>query len=146
MPSKDPDRARSWFINAVNRFIEGARLERDRVIRTAAEAPRLLEGTPHEVVNLTGIPDNDLDYYVYELGRLQDAARPQASTALRSAQHLRDIGAPRRCRFEDDERSPRALDRRVHARRLYKAVPQIDREAADKIAGLIFGDGGDARS
>lgn len=39
-----------------------------------AGAPRLLEGS-HEVVNLTGIPDNDLDYYVYELGRLQDAAR-----------------------------------------------------------------------
>jgi hypothetical protein len=26
-------------------------------------------------VNLTGLPDNDLDYYIYELGRLQDAAR-----------------------------------------------------------------------
>lgn len=26
-------------------------------------------------MNLTGVPSNDLDYYAYELGRLQDAAR-----------------------------------------------------------------------
>lgn len=39
------------------------------------EPVRLLEGTPHEVVDLTGQPGNDLDYYIYELARLQDAAR-----------------------------------------------------------------------
>jgi hypothetical protein len=75
MPSSDPDRARSRFIRAVKRSIEGARLERTRIQHACDSAPRLLEGTEHEVVNLTGLPDNDLDYYVYELGRLQDAAR-----------------------------------------------------------------------
>jgi hypothetical protein len=30
------------------------------------------------VINLTDTPDNDLDYYAYELGRLQDAAREMA--------------------------------------------------------------------
>lgn len=75
MPSVDRDRARSRFILAVKRFIAGARLERERLHRMAASAPRVLEGSEQEVVNLTGLPDNDLDYYIYELGRLQDAAR-----------------------------------------------------------------------
>lgn len=59
----------------MKRFIEGVSLERQRIIAATATAPRLLEGTASEVVNLTGLPSNDLDYYVYELGRLQDAAR-----------------------------------------------------------------------
>lgn len=75
MPSSDLDRARSRFINSVRRFIEGARRQRARIIAAAAEAPRILEGTPYEVVNLTEVPSNDLDYYVYELARIQDAAR-----------------------------------------------------------------------
>ncbi len=75
MISTDLDRARSRFINAINRFIVGARLQRERLATTAAKAPRLLEGTPEEVIDLTGTPGNDLDYYVYELGRLQAAAR-----------------------------------------------------------------------
>lgn len=75
MPTVDLDRARSRFIQAVKRFIAGARLEKDRLHDMTASAPRLLEGTQHEIVNLTSLPDNDLDYYIYELGRLQDAAR-----------------------------------------------------------------------
>lgn len=75
MPTSDPDRARSRFIAAVKRFIQGARLERDRIVEGAASAPRLLEGTPQEAIDLTSVPENDLDYYAYELVRLQDAAR-----------------------------------------------------------------------
>ena len=71
----DLDRARSRFISATKRIIQGLQLQRKRVLDTTASAPRLLEGGPHEVVNLTGIPGNDLDYYVYELARLQDVAR-----------------------------------------------------------------------
>jgi hypothetical protein len=40
----------------------------------SAQAPRLFAGTDHEVVDLRGEVGNDLDYYVYELGRLQDLA------------------------------------------------------------------------
>ncbi len=69
------DRGRSRFIHAVDRFIEGARLEKERLRQNSQSAPRLLTGTLYEVVDLTGIPGNDLDYYIYELGRLQDAAR-----------------------------------------------------------------------
>lgn len=75
MPSKDPDKAVSRFITAVTRIQRGLRLQRDRVLSHSAQAPRLLEGTPHEVVDLTAVPANDLDYYAYDLGRLQDAAR-----------------------------------------------------------------------
>ena len=71
----DLDRARSRFVHATKRFLQGARLQRQRVLDTSASAPRLLLDSPHEVVDLTGRPDNDLDYYVYELARLQDVAR-----------------------------------------------------------------------
>lgn len=75
MPSADLDKARSRLIEAVRRSLAGARLQRDRIRNIAANAPKLLEGTEYEVVNLTGQPDNDLDYYAYELARLQDTAR-----------------------------------------------------------------------
>ena len=40
-----------------------------------AQAPKLFGGTGHEVTDLTGGTGNDLDYYVYELARLQDLTR-----------------------------------------------------------------------
>lgn len=75
MPSKDPDKAISRFITMVKRFHDGARIQRSRILDSSAAAPRLMPGTPYEVKNLTDVPPNDLDYYVYELVRLQDAAR-----------------------------------------------------------------------
>jgi len=75
MATGDLDSARSRFIAAVIRVERGLDLERDRIAEGAAHAPRLLEGTEHEVVDLTSVPGNDLDYYIYELGRLQDIAR-----------------------------------------------------------------------
>jgi hypothetical protein len=75
MPTKDPDKAASRFIAAVRRFQAGIHLERQRIIDARHNAPKLLPGEPHEVVDLTSVPVNDLDYYVYELGRLQDVAR-----------------------------------------------------------------------
>ena len=71
----DLDTSRSRLIGATKQVIAGLRLQRTRILDAAAEAPRLLEGTPHEVVNLTDAPDCDLTYYVYELARLQDLAR-----------------------------------------------------------------------
>lgn len=71
MATADPDRARLRFIFAITRFINGARLEKERLRRRGKEAPRL----PPGIVDLTDSPGNDLDYYIYELGRLQDAAR-----------------------------------------------------------------------
>jgi hypothetical protein len=73
IPTASPhlDQARSRFIRSTRRFIEGARLQRERVLERSATAPRLLEGSPHEVIDLTGQPSTDLDYYTYEMARLQ---------------------------------------------------------------------------
>jgi len=87
MTSTDPDRARSRFISAVQRIIGGARLCRERVLAGRNTAPKLLANTPYEVVNLTGVPPNDLDYYTYELGRLQDTAR-EVNKAFGSPQEV----------------------------------------------------------
>jgi hypothetical protein len=62
----------------VKRIRAGLELQRSRILDRAATAPRVLEDSPYEVINLTDTPDNDLDYYAYELGRLQDAAREMA--------------------------------------------------------------------
>ncbi|WP_051030103.1 hypothetical protein [Nocardia takedensis] len=75
MPTNDIDRARSRFLTAIRRIRAGLDLQRSRILGHAAIAHRLLEGTPEEVVDLTGAPDNDLDYYAYELVRLREAAR-----------------------------------------------------------------------
>lgn len=75
MPTADWDKASSRYIAAVRRILAGLRLERERIMESATRAPRLLAGTAYEMVDLTNTPGNDLDYYVYELGRLQDAAR-----------------------------------------------------------------------
>ncbi|MGW5452280.1 hypothetical protein [Nocardia sp. NPDC003979] len=75
MPTQDVDRARSRFLTAITRIQTGIERQRSRVLGHAASAPRLLEGTPEEVINLTGTPDSDLDYYAFELVRLQDAGR-----------------------------------------------------------------------
>lgn len=92
MPTKDPDKARSRFINATNRFLAGARLQRERVMRGAADAPRLLEGTPEEAVDLTSVPSNDLDYYVYELARLR-AVADEVNKAFDDPQEISDAVA-----------------------------------------------------
>ncbi len=71
----DLHRACSRLIAATVRILDGARMQRERIIQRSDVAPRLLEGSPYEVIDLTGQPGNDLDYYAYELARLQDAAR-----------------------------------------------------------------------
>jgi hypothetical protein len=75
MPSKDPDKARSRFITAVKRFQTGIRLQRLRMLDAEENIPKLLPGSENELKFFAHLPANDLDYYVYELGRLQDAAR-----------------------------------------------------------------------
>lgn len=75
MDNPELDQAASRIVNATNRVMEGLRLQRQRILKHSDEAPRLLEGTPEETVNLSDAPTCDLDYYIYEMGRLQDLAR-----------------------------------------------------------------------
>ncbi len=60
-------------MNQINRYVEGLETQRKRIMDFAANAPRLLEGTPYEVINLTGDSGLDLDYYLYNLGRARAA-------------------------------------------------------------------------
>lgn len=71
----DLDVAASRFANALRRIEQGLVLQRQRVLDRAENA-RCLPGHKEgaEVVVLSG-PENDLDYYIYELGRLQDLGR-----------------------------------------------------------------------
>ena len=75
MASKSLDRARSRFISAIRRIDVGLQLQKRRLDHQGASAPRLMEDTEYEVVDHTDVPGVDLDYYIYELGRLQDVAR-----------------------------------------------------------------------
>jgi hypothetical protein len=54
---------------------KGLAIQRQRLQEVSDNAPRLLAGTPYEVINLTGDDGLDLDYYVYELVRLSDMAK-----------------------------------------------------------------------
>lgn len=75
MATADPDLARSRFIGALRRIRAGLELQRSRIVGNVDAAPRMFEGTPYEVTDLSGVPTNDLDYYVFELGRLREAGR-----------------------------------------------------------------------
>lgn len=71
MASPKEDSTRPHFLNGVVRVRAGLELQRSRILGWAESAPQLLPG----VVDLRDTPSHDLDYYVYELGRLQDIAR-----------------------------------------------------------------------
>lgn len=96
----DWDTAASRFANALRRIRQGLELQRQRVLDRATNATRLpghQEGA--EVVVLSG-PDNDLDYYIYELGRLQDLGREvlrvfAPSPAIRSGLDQFDAAIPK---------------------------------------------------
>ncbi len=75
MTLNDAVRARSRFLAALRRIANDLEIQRGRIMRRTAEAPNRFGGTDHEVTDLTGDPGNDLDYYIYELARLQDLAR-----------------------------------------------------------------------
>jgi hypothetical protein len=73
--SEDHARLASRLAYAVNHVISGLRMQRDRIAEHERTAPRFLEGEPTEITDLTGTPPQDLDYYVMELGRLQELAK-----------------------------------------------------------------------
>ena len=75
MAKRDYAQAAGRFLTALRRTRAGLEQQRERILDRAANAPRLLPGSPFEVINLTGTNDNDLDYYIYELARLQDLGK-----------------------------------------------------------------------
>jgi hypothetical protein len=77
MSTDDPSTAKRRFQFMTTRIVAGLELQRRRIQDRYDRAPRLLHGSAIEVVDLTADGDrgNDLDYYIFELARLQDAAR-----------------------------------------------------------------------
>jgi hypothetical protein len=75
MATKDSTRTYARFLAAQQRVSHGLQLQHRRIISRTADAPRLPVGPNHDVIDLRGDPGNDIDYYVYELARLQDLAR-----------------------------------------------------------------------
>jgi len=53
----------------------GLEQQRQRILDRAANAPRLFPDSQFPVIDLTSDPGNDLDYYIYELDRLQDIGK-----------------------------------------------------------------------
>ena len=75
MAKRDLDKSASRFLNALRRTSAGLEQQRQRVLDRAASAPRLPLDSQFPVIDLTGDPGNDLDYYIYELARLQDIGK-----------------------------------------------------------------------
>lgn len=75
MAKRDLDTSATRFLNALRRTGAGLEQQRQRILDRAATAPRLLPDSQFPVVDLTGDLGNDLDYYIYELGRLQDIGK-----------------------------------------------------------------------
>ncbi len=75
MPTTDPARARSRYRRAIERTREGLIRQRQRQQERYDAAPRLIPDNPIPIVDMRGDHGLDLDYYIYELGRLQDIAR-----------------------------------------------------------------------
>ncbi|MFD4640763.1 hypothetical protein ACFWN2_25840 [Lentzea sp. NPDC058436] len=73
--ARDYDRAASRFLEALRRIGAGIVRQRERILDRADNAPRLLPGSPHEVIDLTGDEGNDLDYYIFELARLNEVGK-----------------------------------------------------------------------
>lgn len=92
MVTTDPTLAQTRFIAGARRIVAGIERQRERIEQRRAEAPRLLEGTPHEAVVFSADGDNDLDYYVYELARLRDLTC-EAIKAFGKPQELVDARA-----------------------------------------------------
>lgn len=70
MAKRDLDKSDSRFLNALWRISAGLEQQRQRILDRAANAPRLLPDRQFPVIDLTGDPGNDLDYYIYGLARL----------------------------------------------------------------------------
>lgn len=99
MAKRDLDKSASRFLNALRRASAGLAQQRQRILDRAANAPHLFPDSQFPVINLTGDPGNDLDYYIYDLARLQDIGKsiikvfgqPQE---LVDAQAKFDVGIP----------------------------------------------------
>lgn len=100
MAKRDLNRSARRFLSALRRTGAGLEKQRERIMARADDAPRLLPGEPYEVINLTGDEGNDLDYYIYELARLQDLGQVDHQGLQPAAGARRCPGCVRRMHSE----------------------------------------------
>jgi hypothetical protein len=75
VPNRDPDKAASRFLTALRRNAQGLENQRQRILDRESNAERLLPDDSMPVINYGTDPGLDLDYYIYELARLQDVGK-----------------------------------------------------------------------
>lgn len=75
MATKDPTKANVRFSAALRRITEGLKLQHSRIVSRNAQATTISVGPDYDIIDLRGDAGNDIDYYVYELARLQDLAK-----------------------------------------------------------------------
>lgn len=73
------DRAASRYRNALRRLEKGVVVQKSRIMDAASTAPKHLSGA-YEFTDLSSTNDLDLDYYTYDLGRVQDVGRQMLKT------------------------------------------------------------------
>lgn len=73
-PKRDLDTSARRFAGYISRIRAGLVLQQQRIVDRHDNA-RPLPGPPGLDVAILEGPDNDMDYYVYELGRLDHVGR-----------------------------------------------------------------------
>lgn len=108
-PTQDIDTSVRRFLAANKRVTAGIVKQHQRIVSREKDLPRLLAGTPEEVIDTTGAFQNDVDYYIYEVGRLRGLVNTEAlvvfshppelvdavSTFEEAIPHLQSIRNPR---------------------------------------------------
>ncbi len=113
----------SRFVAGIKRCRAGLSLQRERIRQRNAQAPRLHPGTPYEVTDFSGLPENDFDYYAYELGRLRCIAKE-------ITEHFDEPGVVTSALNEFDRKLP-------HVARVRNPLTHIDgRSRADRFVAF----------
>lgn len=113
------DKAVHRFLSASSRIRTGLNVQRQRIQDDYDNAPRVFKGEPVEWVNVSAMHENDVDYYVYEMGRLRAMVKAMDRpfgfpTELKAALKTFDAVVPRLKDIRDPRTHPAdndALDR-----------------------------------
>lgn len=75
MAQRDYEKAAQRFLFAARRTTKGLKLQKERIEWEADNAPEILPGSKIKVRVLDSDKSTDIDYYVYELARLEDIGK-----------------------------------------------------------------------
>jgi hypothetical protein len=95
--TQDIDTSVRRFLAANRRVAAGIVKQHQRIVSREKDLPRLLAGTPEEVIDSTGAFQNDVDYCIYEVGRLRVLVKTEALVVFSHPPELVDAVS----RFEE---------------------------------------------